>query len=160
MVKRENPAKARRSGKRLTKDDDDEEIPELMLPLIDDEVDFAQSFIEKEVKRRLQEIKDQKDDQGEDDEMRRAHAEQKEKMLELEKRMKIIQEKDERLRKYIAEKRLKSEKTKKDEQRKRQNSDFLINQGKVQEDSAEKIKKLELLLKEEKKRRALGKAME
>ena len=79
-----------------------------MLPLIDDEVDFVQSFIEEEVTRRLQEIEDQEDDQEEDDEMRRAYDEQKEKMLELEKRIKIIHEKDEPLRKYIAEKRLKS----------------------------------------------------
>ena len=59
--------KVRRSGKRLTKDDDDEEIPELMLPLIDDEVDFVQDFIEEEVTRRLQEIEDQEDDQDEEE---------------------------------------------------------------------------------------------
>ena len=49
--KEENPATSRRSRKGLTNDDDDEEIPELMLPLINDEVDFVQSFIEEEVMR-------------------------------------------------------------------------------------------------------------
>jgi hypothetical protein len=77
--------KDRRSGKRLTKDDDDEEIPELMLPLIDDEVDFVHGFIEEEATRRLQEIEDQEDDQEEYDETRRVYEEQKEKLKKIPK---------------------------------------------------------------------------
>ena len=122
-----------------------------MLPLLDDEVEFVKDFIEEEVTRRLQEIEDQ-EDQERDDETRRMYEERKKKMRELEKRMKIIHEKDERLKSYIAEKRLDAEKSKK-KKRKRQNSEVLINPGKDPEDQAEKIRKVELLLKEEKKKR-------
>ena len=86
------------------------------------------------------------------DETRIIYAEQKEKMLELEQKMKTIQEKDERLKKYIEEKRLKTEKSKRDE-RKRQNSAFLMNKSQVPDDQTEKIKRLELFLKSEKKTR-------
>ena len=60
MVKLENLEDQERFN-----DDEDEEIPEEMLPLLNDEVDFVQDFIEEEVTRRLQEIEDQEDDQEE-----------------------------------------------------------------------------------------------
>ena len=93
-----------------------------------------------------------REDQERDNETKRVYEEQKRKMLELEKRMKLVHEKDERLKKYIAEKRSDAEKSKQ-EKRSRQNTDFLINHGKDHEDQTEKIRKLELLLKEETKRR-------
>ena len=105
----------------------------------------------KGITRRIQEIED-REDQEKDDETRRTYEEHKKKTLELEKkRMKIIHEKDEKLKKYIAEKRSDAEKSKK-EKRSRQNSDVLINSGKDPEGQLEKIRKLELLLKEETKR--------
>ena len=73
-------------------------------------------------------------------------------MLELEKKMKIIHEKDERLKKYIAEQRSDAEKSKQ-EKKSRQNTDFLINSGKDREDQTEKIRRFELLLEEETKKR-------
>ena len=92
-------------------DDEDEEIPEDMLPLLDEEVEYMKEFIEEEVVRRLQAIEDQ-EDQEKDDETRRMYEKHKKKMLELEKRMTIIHEKDEKLKKYIAEKRSDAEKSK------------------------------------------------
>ena len=44
-----------RKPKRVV-DDEDEEIPEDILPLLDDEVEFMKEFIEEEVTRRIQEI--------------------------------------------------------------------------------------------------------
>ena len=45
------------------------------------------------------------------------------------------------------------EKSKRDEERKRHNSAFLVNRSQVQDDQTEKIERLELLLKEERKKR-------
>ena len=104
------------SQKKLLEDDDDE-IPEAMLPFIDEEVDFVKDFIEEEVTRRLKKIEDQEIAQKIDDETKRSYEEQKEKMIELEKKMRIIHEKDERLKKYIAEKRLNAEKSDKEKKK-------------------------------------------
>jgi len=75
-------------------------------------------------------------------------------MHELEKKMKVINENDERLKSYIAEKRLDAERIKQ-EKRQRQNSEALMidhsTQGKDSE--SQRIKKLETLLKEERNRR-------
>jgi hypothetical protein len=79
-------------------DDEGEEIPDEMLPLLDDEVEFMKEFIKEEVIRRIQEIEDHEDHEK-DDETKRVYEEQKRKMLELEKNMQIIHEKDERLKK-------------------------------------------------------------
>ena len=129
--------------------DDDEEIPESLLPLIDEEVEFVEEFIQEEVERRLKELEDQ-DDHDQDKQTKKMYEEQKEKMKILEERMKVIHERDERLKKYIAEKRLQAEKeaqAKKDIQ----NSDALINSGR--DSQKEKIRKLEKQLDEERKRR-------
>ena len=71
-------------------------------------------------------------------------------MKVLEEKMTIIQQKDERLKKYIAEKRLNAEQAAQ-AKKQTQNSDALINSGK--ESKTEKIKKLEKQLDEERKRR-------
>ena len=129
--------------------DDDEEIPEGMLPLIDEEVEYVEEFIQEEVERRLKELEDQ-DDHEKDKQTKKMYEEQKEKMKILEERMKVIHEKDEKLKKYIAGKRLHAEKeaqAKKDIQ----NSDALINSGR--ESQKEKIRQLEKQLDEERKRR-------
>ena len=112
---------AQKVGKiqRPTKEDEDEDIPEEMNALLDEEVAYVKEFIEDEVVRRMKEIEDRED---RDNETKKAYEEQKKKMNELEKKMKIIREKDERLKKYMIEQRSNVEKIRKDK-KDRQNSD-------------------------------------
>ena len=108
-----------------------------MISLLDEEVEYVKEFIEDEVVRRIQAI-EEREHQDKDTETKKAYEEQRKKMDELEKKMKIIREKDERLKRYMTEQRSNAKK---------------INNGKVRDDQTEKIKRLEKLLEKETKKR-------